>query len=84
MPCKVILSSLNTIPNDKRVVVKFSGLKLTKSQSNKFKIQVSQEVTYSHVKLALLDTALKLRMKGMLSSISSYLEASMSKVTPYK
>ena len=79
-----MLSSLKTIPNDSKVVVKFSGLKLTKSQFNKFKIQVSQEVTYSQVKLALLETALKLRMKGMLSSISSYLEASMSKVTPYK
>lgn len=79
-----MLSSLNTIPNDKRVVVKFSGLKLTKSQFKRFKIQVSQEVTYSHVKFALLDTDLKLRIKGMLSSISSYFEASMSKVTPYK
>jgi len=83
-PDWLIVSSENTIPKDKREVVKFSGLRLTRSQSRSCKILFSHWVTCSQLKLAQLETFQKFLMKGMLSSISSYLEASMRRVTPYK
>lgn len=75
-------SSENRIPNDSRADVKFSGLITIKSQFNQLRILFSHLTIWSQLKLARLEIAQKSRIYGILSSSSSYLLATMRRVTP--